>query len=952
MRKKYLSALLFGALLLASAGTFTSCKDYDDDIKNLQEQINTVKTSLDELTTKVNSLGAGVKEFKYENGKLILVTDKDTNFEVELPACEGITNLEIKNGILYADGVEVGPIGGEGTTIEGDKVEVKDGILYINGEAQDLKDEVGNKVAVTDNGSTYILTVDGVSYVLPKASTSVSLAILGQTAPSYNYFTNLSKLHENGDIIAGAEGGIQWGTADKYRGNWGGLKPVEKGKLLVGQISTVKVRALAADFDLSTAKLTLVNTMGEEAPVVVTPIAEGKQGPAIDNSRAADQNGVWDLNIEMKSSVTAENIDVAFAAKDVTDSYKYKNVKYAVAVDGQVATDYEIYVDTREEKAALDFTFNGSVNLAFKENGLDRELFKTPILDETAGEKAMDGTYPFNGQSLAVKVPIGTTTTLYLTPEGTPGTAYHNSIDYVYDSYIEILDKDLAEAKGIEANGMDLKVSEDAKALDGLRVKLHVLDVNGNETKSQVLTLNFASATATGEAIADQTYTVMPSTKAGMEFILVDLGNTFTSLTADEADKISKALASGKTGRVTWYSTTDNKVFDLTGNVVEGGLKKIDLSDTNYDILYYAKKEDALKYGLNFNEKYAISFDKYRGTINTEASTIREIAYAVIPVSSIQNEALPNTQAPFSIVLEDGDDNELKKVSANLTLTVPEFDDVLVANSEQNLWIDGVFNTRVIATGVGNGNITLEKAYKSKADANGVAYIDINTTDSRLVYDLAYVDLNEDAQYVDDMAAVSAKPLTGTIVKDGKLMHDIDVTATLYPMGTQYKNFKTTKSFDVYLKSVFEDATLSYYGADGKPVTGPMTLEDYKYIYSGEVAANGTKTGLFVNFDGETHYYWFDSELGLFTNGPKIMVSNSITDTKPNNMTPSGANDKVKPYIYLGDGATGVHLTQDNINNRGRLVLDNVAGGTSGTVVFTFVDNMGVQTEASIAYKK
>ena len=40
MRKKYLSARLFGALLFASAGTFTSCKDYDDDINNLQEQIN------------------------------------------------------------------------------------------------------------------------------------------------------------------------------------------------------------------------------------------------------------------------------------------------------------------------------------------------------------------------------------------------------------------------------------------------------------------------------------------------------------------------------------------------------------------------------------------------------------------------------------------------------------------------------------------------------------------------------------------------------------------------------------------------------------------------------------------------------------------------------------------------------------------------------------------------
>ena len=40
MNKKYLSAILFGALLASSMGTFTSCKDYDDDIKGLQEQID------------------------------------------------------------------------------------------------------------------------------------------------------------------------------------------------------------------------------------------------------------------------------------------------------------------------------------------------------------------------------------------------------------------------------------------------------------------------------------------------------------------------------------------------------------------------------------------------------------------------------------------------------------------------------------------------------------------------------------------------------------------------------------------------------------------------------------------------------------------------------------------------------------------------------------------------
>ena len=53
MRKKYLSALLFGALLFASAGTFTSCKDYDDDINGLRTEITDLKSAIDELKTKI-----------------------------------------------------------------------------------------------------------------------------------------------------------------------------------------------------------------------------------------------------------------------------------------------------------------------------------------------------------------------------------------------------------------------------------------------------------------------------------------------------------------------------------------------------------------------------------------------------------------------------------------------------------------------------------------------------------------------------------------------------------------------------------------------------------------------------------------------------------------------------------------------------------------------------------
>ena len=68
MRKKYLSALLFGALLFASAGTFTSCKDYDDDIDNLQQQIDGLATKedmqakLDQMQTAVNDAKATAEE--------------------------------------------------------------------------------------------------------------------------------------------------------------------------------------------------------------------------------------------------------------------------------------------------------------------------------------------------------------------------------------------------------------------------------------------------------------------------------------------------------------------------------------------------------------------------------------------------------------------------------------------------------------------------------------------------------------------------------------------------------------------------------------------------------------------------------------------------------------------------------------------------------------------------
>lgn len=55
MNKKFLSVILFGALMTVSTGTFVSCKDYDDDINNLQEQIDGQKNDLNSKITAVES---------------------------------------------------------------------------------------------------------------------------------------------------------------------------------------------------------------------------------------------------------------------------------------------------------------------------------------------------------------------------------------------------------------------------------------------------------------------------------------------------------------------------------------------------------------------------------------------------------------------------------------------------------------------------------------------------------------------------------------------------------------------------------------------------------------------------------------------------------------------------------------------------------------------------------
>ena len=103
MKRKYFSALLMGALTIASVSTFTSCKDYDDDISNLQSQIDALSKTLSELQTKINDGGILKSVESDGNGGIIVTVTKngtDTPYNIK----QGVQGAAGKDGDVWKIG--------------------------------------------------------------------------------------------------------------------------------------------------------------------------------------------------------------------------------------------------------------------------------------------------------------------------------------------------------------------------------------------------------------------------------------------------------------------------------------------------------------------------------------------------------------------------------------------------------------------------------------------------------------------------------------------------------------------------------------------------------------------------------------------------------------------------------------------------------------------------------
>ena len=167
MKRKYFSALLMGALTVASVSTFTSCKDYDDDISNLQKQIDANATAIKQIEDLIK--GGGVIKTVSEATDGVTVTLSNGQ------------SFNIKNGTNGVDGTP-----GTVWTISDDGFWMKDG------EKTDYK-------AIGEKGDTGAQGPQG-----PQGPAGVAGS--DATAASYEYYvpnaeTGYFDIYKNGEKV-------------------------------------------------------------------------------------------------------------------------------------------------------------------------------------------------------------------------------------------------------------------------------------------------------------------------------------------------------------------------------------------------------------------------------------------------------------------------------------------------------------------------------------------------------------------------------------------------------------------------------------------------------------------------------------------------------------------------------------------------------------------------------
>ena len=499
MNKKFLSAILFGALMVSSTGTFVSCKDYDDDIDELTSRVDGIESQIKDLEAKINAANWITSVTPATGGFTVAFNDGSsytiTNGKDGEAGAAGTEWTISEDGFWVCNGEKttvkaVGQDGAQGEPGKDAQPEVKkeNGKWYLwNGtEFEEFAGAIAPAANIpfyytdpTDPNYNILVIYDEngkepLEIRLPMAADLGQIVVLGE---------NLEiKFHRFNGLHTNKEGQVKEAT-------WDGSKamPAKGQYMLTANQDYVYVQVVPSNYDISKLNFKLVNTKGDEAPVVFgTPVPTND---AISNSRAISESGVFAIPYSLKDMTPAE-----------MKTYK-KNIKgkaLSLVASENVRSIYNYGVELKPASNKNSATFE------------DRTI---PV--ESIGE---------------------------------PVTIVPKEAGYIYDSYLVMAD-DEAKADsvryGISIDGMTFSYKETIK---GQAVKFTVRQVTNTAmvVTSAPVTVTFGKeAPETTEIIlAEQahnavaTYTNAAGQKIANQFIIADFAPYFAKVAPTAGDRL------------------------------------------------------------------------------------------------------------------------------------------------------------------------------------------------------------------------------------------------------------------------------------------------------------------------------------------------------------------------------------------------------------------------------
>ena len=399
MKRKYFSALLMGALTIASVSTFTSCKDYDDDIDNLQSQIDKagLQSDIDALKTQLQDAASTASAAKTTAESALAKANAAVKADVE----KAIQKVEVTANKAATDvATAISNAANAQTTADGAQ-KAADAAAKAAKDAQKQADQAVKDAAAAattanaaakqadfekaleriGNLETSRVTADK----LDEKLTQLKEELLGadgdkETIGSLTVKVNAYKgaVEELYSAVTSVELVETYSGVNGFTSNWNttnGITPLTV-EMLHGLISddskfgdengndakpiveyvkskdidvkddaSIVVRVNPVNADLTKgAKIILLNSKGESLEDIVKVGTPSKFDKLITTRAAATvKTGLWKLPLSVAEGVSEEDFKKAVTVKD--ENGNEKAILYAVAINNTVDSKAEAAAD-------------------------------------------------------------------------------------------------------------------------------------------------------------------------------------------------------------------------------------------------------------------------------------------------------------------------------------------------------------------------------------------------------------------------------------------------------------------------------------------------------------------------------------------------------------------------------------------------------------------------------